>query len=92
MTTRQGNIQIEKKIYVENELLAKEIAEELEDGHSLRAFRAVVDKISEQQIRIFLSIIKDTHLTRKIKNNKGAMFISLAKEYAKKNNIDLNFK
>ena len=49
-------------------------------------------KISEQQIRIFLSIIKDTHLTRKIRNNKGAMFISLAKEYAKKNNIDLNFK
>ena len=50
------------------------------------------DKISEQQIRIFLSIINDTHLTGKIKKNKGAMFISLAKEYAKKNNIDFNFK
>ena len=76
----------------EKELLAKEIAEELEDNHSLGAFRAVVDKISEQQIRIFLSIIKDTHLTGKIKKNMGAMFISLAKAYAGKNSINLNFR
>ncbi|MBA7696817.1 hypothetical protein ES703_105469 [subsurface metagenome] len=60
----------------EKELLAKEIAEELEDD----------------QIRIFLSIIKDTHLTGKIKKNRGAMFISLAKAYAVKNNINLNFR
>ena len=76
----------------ENELLAKEIAEVLEDSHSLGAFRAVVDKISEQQIRIFLSIIRDTYLTGRIKNNRGAMFISLAKAYAGKNNINLNFR
>jgi len=76
----------------EKELLAKEIAEELKDNHSLGAFRIVVDKISEQQIRIFLSIIKDTHLSRKIRNNRGAMFISLAKAYAVKNNINLNFR
>ena len=66
----------------EKEQLAKEIAEELEDDHSLGAFRSIVDRIPEQQIRIFLSIIKDTHLTGKIKKNKGAMFISLAKAYA----------
>jgi hypothetical protein len=76
----------------ENELLAKEIAEELEDDHSLGAFRSVIDKISEQKIRIFLSIVKDTHLTGKIKKNRGAMFISLAEAYAEKNNINLNFK
>jgi hypothetical protein len=74
------------------EQLAKEIAEELEDDHSLGAFCTIVDKIPEQQIRIFFSIIKDTHLTGKIKNNKGAMFISIAKAYARKNSIDLNFK
>jgi hypothetical protein len=76
----------------EKELLAKEIAEELGDNHSLGAFRIVVDKISEQQIRIFLSIIKDTHLTGKIKKNRGAMFVSLAKAYAGKNGINLNFR
>ena len=76
----------------EKEPLAKEIAEELEDDHSLRAFRTIVDKISEQRVRIFLSIIKDTYLTGKIKKSRGAMFISLAKAYAGKNNINLNFR
>ncbi|MCL4415758.1 MAG: helix-turn-helix domain-containing protein [Actinobacteria bacterium] len=75
----------------ENELLAKEIAESLRDDHSLGAFRAVVDKIPEQKIRIFLSIIKDTYLTGRIKKSRGAMFISLAKDYARENNINLNF-
>jgi hypothetical protein len=76
----------------ENELLTKEIAEVLEDDHSLGAFRSVVDKIPEQRIRIFLSIIKDTYLTGRIKKSRGAMFITLAKDYARKNNINLNFK
>jgi len=74
------------------ELLAKEIAEELNDNHSLGAFRIIVDKISEQRIRIFLSIIKDTHLTGKIKKSRGAMFISLTKAYVAENNINLSFK
>jgi len=76
----------------ENEQLAKEMAEVLEDDHSLRAFRAVVGKIPEQQIRIFLGIIKGTYLTGRIKNNRGAMFVSLAKDFAGKNNINLRFK
>lgn len=76
----------------EKERLAREIAEELGDEHSPGAFRAVVDKISEQKIRIFLSIVKDAHLAGKIKKSRGAMFISLAKAYARKNNINLNFK
>ena len=75
-----------------NDTVAKEIAEVLEDSHSLGAFRAVVDKIPEQQIRIFLSIIKDTYLTGRIKKSRGAMFVSLAKDYAGKNNINLRFK
>ena len=73
-------------------VLAKEIAEELGDNHSLGAFRAIAYEIPEQKIRIFLSIIKDTYLTGKIKKNRGAMFISLAKAYAVKNNINLNFR
>jgi len=76
----------------EKELLAREIAEEFNDNHSLGAFRTIVDKISEQRIRIFLSIINDTYLTGRIKKNRGAMFISLAKAYAIKNNINLNFR
>jgi phenylalanyl-tRNA synthetase alpha subunit len=81
-----------KRRSAEKEQLAKEIAEELDDDHSLGAFRAIVDKIPEQQIRIFFRIIKDTQLAGKIKNSRGAMFISLTKAYAKKNNINLNFR
>jgi len=76
----------------EKELLAREIAEQVVDDHSLGAFRVIADKIPEQQIRIFLSIIKDTYLTGKIKKSRGAMFISFAKAYAGKNGIDLGFK
>jgi hypothetical protein len=76
----------------EKELLAREIAEEIEDNNSLDTFRTIVDKIPKQKIRIFLSIIKDTYLTGKIKKNRGALFVSLAKAYAVKNNINLNFR
>ena len=51
----------------EKEQLAKEIVKELDDDHSLGAFRTIVDKIPEQQIRIFFSIIKDTYLTGKMR-------------------------
>lgn len=37
----------------EKELLAKEMAEELNNDHSLGAFRTMVDKTSEQRIMIF---------------------------------------
>jgi len=76
----------------ENESFVQEIAEVLGDDHSLGAFRVIVDKIPKHQIRIFLSIIKDTYLTGRIKKSRGAMFISLAKDYARENDINLNFK
>ncbi len=87
-----GKYSTSKKRSAGKERLAKEIAEELNDDHSLGAFLSIADKIPEQQIRIFFSIIKDAHLTGKIKNSKGAMFISLAKVHAIKNNINLNFR
>ena len=76
----------------ENESFVQENAEALDDNHSLGAFRVIVDKIPKHQIRIFLSIIKDTYLAGRIKKSRGAMFISLAKDYDRKNNINLNFK
>ncbi len=87
-----NNPRLKKYKSREKELLAEEIAEELEDSHSLGAFRAIVDKISEQRIRILLSLVKGTYLTGKIRRSRGAMFISLAKAYAIKNNINLNFR
>ena len=76
----------------EKEALVKYIAEQTGDLRSLGAYRAIVDKISEQQIYVFLAIVKDADFSGKIKKSKGALFTSLAKGYAFKNNILLNFK
>ncbi|MBM3700888.1 MAG: hypothetical protein FJW68_08290 [Actinobacteria bacterium] len=86
------NVESKKYILAENESFVQEIAEVLGDDHSLGAFRIIVDKVPKHQIRIFLSIIKDTYLIGRIKKSRGAMFISLAKDYARENNINLNFK
>ena len=86
------NTESKRHRLVENDSFVQEIAEVLDDGHSLGAFRVILDKIPKQQIRIFLSIIKDTYLIGRIKKSRGAMFISLAKDYARENGINLNFK
>jgi len=88
----EKNVESKRYRQAENESFVQEIAEVLEDDHSLGAFRVIVDKVSQHQIRIFLSVIKDTYLTGRIKKSRGAMFISLAKDYARENNINLNFK
>ncbi|MCL6087523.1 MAG: hypothetical protein M1475_03850 [Actinobacteria bacterium] len=86
------NIESKRFRQAENESFIQEIAESLDDDHSLGAFRVIVDKVPKQQIRIFLSIIKGTYLTGRIKKSRGAMFISLAKDYDRENDINLNFK
>lgn len=88
----EKNVESKRYRQVEKESFVQEIAEALDDNHSLGAFRVIVDKIPKHQIRIFLSIIKDIYLTERIKKSRGAMFISLAKDYARENDINLNFK
>jgi hypothetical protein len=89
---QEKNTESKRHSLEEDESLAEEISEVLEDDHSLGAFRIIVDRIPKQRIRILLSIIKDTYLTGRIRKSRGAMFISLAKDYARENNINLNFK
>jgi len=54
----EKNTESKRNRLIGNESFVQEIAEVLDDNHSLGAFRVIVDKISKQQIRIFLSIIK----------------------------------
>jgi len=74
----------------EKEYLAKEIAEQLGDDHSLGFFRKVVDLVPENLIFQALSEVKDTHLTGKIKKSKAALFTSVIKSKALEHNINLN--
>jgi len=76
----------------EKEALAKYIAEQLEDDHSLGFYRKIVDLISEQTIYIALSEVKDTYLTGKIRKSKGALFNSIIQLKAKEDNIEIGLK
>jgi len=74
----------------EKELLAKEISEQLEDGHSLGFYRKIVDLVPENLIYQALSEVKDTYLMGKVKKSRAALFNSVIQAKAKKNNINLN--
>ena len=79
-----------KKRTPEKEYLAKEIAKQLEDDHSLGFFRKVVDLIPENLIFQALSEVKDTYLTGKIKESKAALFTTVIKTKAIEHNINFN--
>jgi len=81
-----------KKRTPEKEYLAKEIAEQLGDDHSLGFFRKVVDLMPENLIFQALSEVKDTHLTGKIKKSKAALFTTVIKTKALEHNINLDIK
>ncbi len=81
-----------KKRTPEKEYLAKEIAEQLGDDHSLGFFRKVVDLMPENLIFQALSEVKDTHLTGKIKKSKAALFTTVIKTKAIEHNIKLGLK
>lgn len=81
-----------KKRTPEKEYLAKEIARQLEDDHSLGFFRKVVDLMPENLIFQALSEVKDTYLTGNIKKSKAALFTSVIKSKALEHNINLGIK
>ena len=79
-----------KKRTPEKEYLAKEIAEKLEDDHSLGFYRKVVDLIPENLIYQTLSEVKDAFLTGRVKKSKAALFTSVIKSKALEHNINLD--
>ncbi len=74
----------------EKEFFAKEIAEQLEDDHSLGFYRKVVDIMPEHLIFQALSEVKDAFLSGRVKKSKAALFTTIIKSKASKHNINLN--
>jgi predicted DNA-binding protein YlxM (UPF0122 family) len=81
-----------KKRTPEMESFAQEIAERLEDDHSLGFYRKVVDIMPETLIWQALSEVKDAHLTGRVKKSKAALFTSVIKSKALEHNINFNTK
>ena len=77
-----------KKRTPEKEFFAKDIAEQLEDDHSLGFYRKVVDIMPGHLIFQALSEVKDAFLSGRVKKSKAALFTSVIKSKALEHNIN----
>ena len=76
----------------EKEYLAQEMADRLEDDHSLGFYRKVADMVPESLIFQALSEVKDASLTGRVKKSKAALFTNIIQAKAKEHNINLDIK
>lgn len=83
---------ISKKRSEEQEYLAQELAERLDDDSSLGFYRRVAILVPKHIIFQTLSEVKDAYLTGRVKKNKGALFNSVIQTKAKEFGIELNLK
>ena len=76
----------------EKEYLAQEMADQLEDDHSLGFYRKVADLIPESLIFQALSEVKDAFLSGRVKKSKAALFTTVIKSKAQEHNIKFDVK
>jgi len=73
----------------EKEYLAQEMADQLDDDHSLGFYRKVADLIPKNLIFQALSEVKDAFLTGRVKKSKAALFTTIIQAKAMEHNITL---
>jgi hypothetical protein len=76
----------------EKEYLAEEMAEQLNDDHSLGFYRKIADIVPETLIFQALSEVKDAALTGRVRKNKAALFTTVIQGKAQEHNINLDIK
>ena len=76
----------------EKEYLATEMAEQLNDDHSLGFYRKIADMVPENLIFQALSEVKDAFLTGRVKKSKAALFTTVIQAKAQEYNINLDIK
>ena len=76
----------------EKEYLAQEMADQLEDDHSLGFYRKVADLIPESLIFQALSEVKDAFLSGRVKKSKAALFTTVIQSKAQEHNIKFDVK
>jgi hypothetical protein len=76
----------------QKEYLAREMAEKLEDDHSLGFYRKIADLVPENLIFQALGEVKDAYLTGRVKKSKAALFTTIIQLKAQENNINLNVR
>ena len=76
----------------EKEYLAEEMADQLNDDHSLGFYRKIADMVPENLIFQALSEVKDAFLTGRVKKRKAALFTTVIQGKAQEHNINLDIK
>ena len=76
---------------VKRDYLAETLANELHDRKSLGCYRVIADKVPHDVIFQVLGSVKETASAGRIRQSRGALFVSIVSRYAKKNGIDLSF-
>lgn len=76
----------------EKEYLAEEMADQLNDDHSLGFYRKIADMVPETLIFQALSEVKDASLTGRVKKSKAALFTTVIQGKAQEHNINLDIK
>ena len=76
----------------EKEYLAEEMADQLNDDHSLGFYRKIADMVPESLIFQALSEVKDAFLTGRVKKSKAALFTTVIQVKAQEYNINLDIK
>jgi len=89
---KENAILIKKKRTPEKEFFAKDLAEQLNDDHSLGFYRKIVDIMPEHLIFQALSEVKDAFLSGRVRKSKAALFTTVIKTKAIEHNINLDIK
>lgn len=89
---KRNAIYNKKKRTPEKEFLASDLAERLEDDHSLGFYRKVVDIMPENLIYQALSEVKDAFLTGRVRKSKAALFNSVIQKKAEEYDINFSVK
>ena len=76
----------------EKEYLAVEMADQLNDDHSLGFYRKIADMVPDNLIFQALSEVKDAFLTGRVKKSKAALFTTVIQGKAQEYNINLDIK
>ena len=76
----------------EKEYLAEEMADQLNDDHSLGFYRKIADMVPENLIFQALSEVKDAFLTGRVKKSKAALFTTVIQGKAQEYKINLDIK
>lgn len=87
-----ANKKISKRRSGEQEYLAQELAERLDDDRSLGFYRRIVELLPKHVIYQTLSEVKDAYLTGRVKRSKGALFNSIIQAKAEEFGIELKLK